>query len=331
MFGSFRFVLAAMVVIQHFGMVLGPIGALAVQAFFCLSGFLMTLLMDTTYKGRLSAFALNRFLRLYPTYWAVMAVTAALLVWGFPPSHSLIGIPEAPALVLDALYINYRLDTQLVLTGWAVTNEILFYILIGLGISKTFVRSAIWLIISAVFALVVMVFSPDDSDLRYFSPFAASLPFAMGATAYHLRLFFPRHRLGQVIKIAVASMASITVGVMLWRPTGFSAPFLLSMYAFLALTTALVVALYFVERSPLKKFDDQVGKLSYPMYLVHYTAGALALGLFGHVATFETWGVVVLLVSMLMSVAIVIIVDTPVEWLRALVRNQRRSRSAVAA
>lgn len=326
MFGTFRFILAAMVVIQHFGMVLGPIGALAVQAFFCLSGFLMTLLMSSTYKGRPGAFALNRFLRLYPTYWAVMAITAVLLIWGFPPSHSLIGIPEMPALVLDALYINHRLDTQLVLTGWAVTNEILFYILIGFGISKTFVRSAIWLIASAVFALGVMVFSPLDSELRYFSPLAASLPFSMGATAYHLHLFFPRHRRDQVIKIAVASMIAITIGVMIWRPTEFSALFLMTMYAFLAVTTALVVALYFVERSPMKKFDDQIGKLSYPLYLVHYTAGMLTLGLLGHAATFETLGIVVLLASILLSVGIVLLVDNPVEWLRARVRKRGKGR-----
>jgi peptidoglycan/LPS O-acetylase OafA/YrhL len=65
MFGTFRTILAALVVLQHFSPA-RLVGSMAVFAFFTLSGFLMTMLMDTTYRGRPEAFALNRFLRLYP-------------------------------------------------------------------------------------------------------------------------------------------------------------------------------------------------------------------------------------------------------------------------
>ena len=67
--GTYRTLLAIAVVATHFGGVNG-FGLVAVFGFYSLSRFLMTLLVTGPYQGRRKAFLLNRFLRLYPLYWA---------------------------------------------------------------------------------------------------------------------------------------------------------------------------------------------------------------------------------------------------------------------
>ena len=82
MFGTYRTLLAMMVVVFHLGGVYA-LGYYAVFGFYILSGYLMTFIMQNNYgyslRGRAS-YALNRFLRIYPVYW-VSAVVSLLLIY----------------------------------------------------------------------------------------------------------------------------------------------------------------------------------------------------------------------------------------------------------
>ncbi len=75
MFGIYRYCLAFCVAISHLwgGMIGGP-AAYAVWGFYCLSGYLMTLILNEKYgfspRG-LAKFAVNRALRIYPAYYVV--------------------------------------------------------------------------------------------------------------------------------------------------------------------------------------------------------------------------------------------------------------------
>lgn len=86
MFGSYRYVLATLVMVGH----LWPLGNswcghYAVFAFYLLSGFLMTKVLRSRYGdgvGGTLRFLANRALRIFPPYWAVIALTLAiLLLW----------------------------------------------------------------------------------------------------------------------------------------------------------------------------------------------------------------------------------------------------------
>jgi peptidoglycan/LPS O-acetylase OafA/YrhL len=76
--GILRFVLAAAVICGHSSRILGiPLidSSLAVRAFFLISGFYMTLILDTKYERKrhsLWLFYSNRFLRIYPMYYATL-------------------------------------------------------------------------------------------------------------------------------------------------------------------------------------------------------------------------------------------------------------------
>jgi peptidoglycan/LPS O-acetylase OafA/YrhL len=84
--GALRLALAISVVIAHsvplFGLTLVG-GRLAVQAFFIISGFYMSLILDTKYgntKQGTYLFYSNRFLRIYPLYWSVLLIAIVVSV-----------------------------------------------------------------------------------------------------------------------------------------------------------------------------------------------------------------------------------------------------------
>jgi peptidoglycan/LPS O-acetylase OafA/YrhL len=78
--GLLRIILAVTIVIAHSDTLFGFrfTGSLvAVEVFFIISGFYMTMILDIKYigKGSYTLFLSNRFLRLYPIFWVVLILT----------------------------------------------------------------------------------------------------------------------------------------------------------------------------------------------------------------------------------------------------------------
>ena len=87
--GLLRFILALSVFFVHTGSLYGLklVGSsVAVQSFFVISGFYMSLILNEKYKGPGSyyLFITNRFLRLLPAYWVVLAL-AVLVIYLLRP------------------------------------------------------------------------------------------------------------------------------------------------------------------------------------------------------------------------------------------------------
>jgi peptidoglycan/LPS O-acetylase OafA/YrhL len=76
---------------------IGPIG---VFCFFIVSGYLITLTIEAHYADSIRRFLLNRFLRIYPTFWVSMLVAAAAV------------------LAMGTTYVT----TNLYLRGWTWDN-----------------------------------------------------------------------------------------------------------------------------------------------------------------------------------------------------------------
>ena len=79
--GKIRTLLALSVVMYHCGAIFGITligGGLPVQAFFIISGFYMSMVLNEKYVGANKSYKLflsNRLLRLYPIYWVVLVLT----------------------------------------------------------------------------------------------------------------------------------------------------------------------------------------------------------------------------------------------------------------
>lgn len=85
--GIIRLLLALSVVAAHCGLILNLDfvgGRIAVQAFYIISGFYMSLILNEKYigvNGNYKLFISNRFLRLYPIYWTVLILSIIISVY----------------------------------------------------------------------------------------------------------------------------------------------------------------------------------------------------------------------------------------------------------
>jgi peptidoglycan/LPS O-acetylase OafA/YrhL len=80
--GTVRFLLALSIALSHFG---GPFtlfnSRYAVQVFYVVSGFLISMILREKYGTRLWLFYSNRAARILIPYWIVLVPTTALCVW----------------------------------------------------------------------------------------------------------------------------------------------------------------------------------------------------------------------------------------------------------
>ena len=296
MIGAWRFALAALVVVYHLVLPLRPLGTYAVFGFYLLSGYLMTRVLHERYgydaRGRL-LYAGNRLLRIFPPYWAALAFAAVLLVrFGEAAlaAHPALRAFEGPGELLANLILVYpawvpwEYTPRWVPPSWSLTVELVFYLLIGLGVSRTLPRVLVWLALSIGY--VAWTYAAGlDWRFRYFAVGAASLPFALGALLY----FLTRARAplaGREARPWLLAWAAVVLGA----AAAYGAAYLQGAHLFagacyeagLYLSLALAaVALHRLARgarcvglSP--AMDRRLGDLSYPLYLLHWPVWLLA-------------------------------------------------------
>ena len=294
MFGLLRFILALNVVAFHI-LSIPVIGPLAVYSFFILSGFLMTTIMHKTYGYSVVGFkkyALNRFLRLYPLYWALMLLTLlcfALTGIEFINSfHTKMDYPGTWSEALANIFMVYpyeypvEYDPRLAPATWALTIELFFYLIIGLGASKSKTSTVVWFLLSLGYLAYANIVK-DELGLRYGNLFSASLPFSMGALIYHYRDVVRSSLLSVIFErkwpLTIFFYANVFLtagGMMLFKEQAWKFQFVGTILN-LPLSALLIIQL--MDRniqfcSP--KMDKLLGDLSYPVYIFHWTGAAFA-------------------------------------------------------
>lgn len=112
-------------------------GGARVPFFFVLSGFVMTLFYakDFGRTDRAAGFLWRRFVRLFPTYWIIMA-TALAVAWLLPGfAHAL---PDDPWVLLQALLLLPQptgvagaTGAPVIIVAWTLHYEIVFYLVLA--------------------------------------------------------------------------------------------------------------------------------------------------------------------------------------------------------
>lgn len=275
MFGLLRTLLAINVVLLHV-FSLPTLGNYSVSFFFILSGFLMTYIMQNTYGYNFSGVKLfwkNRFLRLYPMYWVVL-VFGILLILFFPEINR---HPDMylPTEVIDYIFnilmvfpkiIPHNVSPRIVPPSWALTNELIYYFLISMGISKNKKRTFFWVFISVLYYIWTYFFY-NIPTYRYSSIFASSLPFSLGALLYWFKDF--NLKLSKITYILGLYLLFIVNAIFFKQNLSINAE--LSIYLNLIIALLIIHSLFHLKtENKIKKIDNYIGRYSYPIYLSHF-------------------------------------------------------------
>jgi len=335
MFGTYRTLLALMVVSLHLGGV-SELGGYAVFGFYILSGYLMTFIMQNNYGyGRtgLAKYALNRVLRIYPIYWLSCVISMILIIYyGQDVTsvfHPAISMPSDFSSIMRNLFLYFpgRETPRLTPPSWALTVEICYYICIGLGASRSRRLTSYWFVASIVYTAYVNI-ATLGWEYKYFSILAASLPFSTGALVFHYREELKRISGKFASGVNAPLFICALIGVNWWAGLLLDTLKGVSFYINYVLCAFMIIVLFDRKKLPFisRKVDKIMGDFSYPVYLIHFQVGLVIMMLLNQIgfdikspdlSLFYFSLPAIFLVAWVMTVS----VERPIELIRSRVKS----------
>ena len=349
MFGTYRTLLALAVMVHHL-VYIPIIGQYAVHGFFILSGYLMTYVMTHSYGYNLTgvkSFAINRFLRLYPSYWCILAISIfAILIFGETASSTYrktIYMPQNAVEWLQngsLLFVNIFPGQEMPRISpatWALTIELFFYFLIAIGISKSRTITKIWCGIGLIY--MVMTHLLDVHQVyRYNVVFAGSLPFSVGALIFHYKDTLTEWAKPYLTKYSFIYLFILFILNAFFAALfkGLEAPefFIYLCFYLNYLINALIVIFLINGEIPFinRKLDNKIGDYSYPIYLFHWQAGFIAsMLIWGEpIRGMDIKGFISLALAMALclfiSYLVIQYVDKPIQKLRKSIKEKANNQ-----
>ena len=343
--GTLRLFLALTVLDWHYRYSesrLFPYSFVAVCCFFIISGFYMSLVINEKYRTDLVRFYLNRALRLYPVNIAVLLALAVVGWFAGAPQFAPFAVPMPlldrvlaianqvlifPGVVWQNLRLTPGTDGAGLFFGqlYTVGLELMFYAVAPLIVMRRPLALAALTVAAVAVHFGLHRVGPSQPWQYEFFPGILAF-FMLGSLAYQLlRLVrgwrYPKW-LGYLALPAIAaycvwahdaSIVDFTNGVMID-----------GLYVLIALAIP-----FLFEASKSARWDRLIGDLSYPVYVVHILVGSVMLG--PGVAGSTSESLRVLVVSLLAAIALLVLVDYPVERWRVQVTWRLRAGGAFRA
>jgi peptidoglycan/LPS O-acetylase OafA/YrhL len=329
-------------------------GDMAVTGFYIVSGFLITLILREKYTHETAVFYLNRFLRIYVPYLGALVFSIVVfasidysssfdpfrnferasaagndlwIVWSAISNLTLVGMDliryiqltpdlggiEFPNFLHDGTAGGENL--LFVPQAWTLAIELQFYLLAPFLMRRL---NAFWLLVATatLFVLTTNIYE----DLRLANvPIDPSAIFAMqlqyfllGGLAYHGFRYLRAWSIPHAVKRAVAIPVWILAIVMIIRGYPLVAGEELRTFQFfyVAFAATLPFAFYLSKDW---HWDHRVGDYSYPIYLFHF---AVAAAVFSVAPDTESYGEVVLVLTLVVCTVFLFTVDRPLQNLR---------------
>jgi peptidoglycan/LPS O-acetylase OafA/YrhL len=296
--GAIRLFLALVVVVSHCQfMFFDPVGinipiyfelgmnaGFAVMFFYMISGFLMSLTLNTKYPatpGGTIKFYQSRFIRIFSLYWPMVVLVFIFVM----PMHDWLSsapwqdkIPNLFLLGMDARlafadYPGSHWDAALPLLhqSWSLDAELTFYILAPFVLRS--MRLSIGLLIASALCRIAMYQINGGFSVAwtyYFLP-STILFFLLGHFAYIFKRFLENGKIGPIL-LGVCAIA-------LLKPHG--APW--DSFRFWLAVLCFAGSLPGIFRATAQiRWMNALGNLSYPVYLTHLFALSELDAFFGH-------------------------------------------------
>lgn len=276
-------------------------GVTGVDLFFIISGFVIFLTLKKT--GSWKEFVINRFTRLYPTYWACVTVTSLAILL----SHPFTGIALSPKqyIVNLTMFQYYFKVPDLDSPYWTLIIEMLFYIsILGVYLLKQLDK------ITTIGYLVLVFILADEFVLKFYFlrtafPLINHFPlFFAGILFYKIK--FEKEGVKGYAGIALCFIITL----LLFDNGGKSKNFLqLYEYCYAVAAYFLLWIMYVNNKlglivSPVTLF---LGKISYSLYLIHqFICLKILLPWFTQTLSLPLWIAVVMAVGFCIFIAALI-------------------------
>lgn len=357
--GLMRFLLAIAVVISHSDLSSAPFalipGYLAVEVFFSISGFYMSLILTEKYRDR-TMFYVNRFLRLYPVYLVVSVATWAWFVFVW--------------MYLGKLPANSWIDAYEHMSWWQVVLLMIGnWTMVGLDIPTLFHFKA-----DAGFMFFHFSLPGDAPDgakwVGEFSTIGQAWSIGVEIWFYLVAPFLIALRSRWIVLVGVASVLLKSVMIKFGLQTYFFFPAQLCFFmagillhrayvtssfgkldrriAYGVLTVVVILFVFFnripqptanyvvyaacIPAIPVlfdltrnNHFDMTLGNLSYPLYIVHVLIIGIAFNILHHANVKINDDLIMLaivIVVIFVSMILYLVIEKPVDEIR-----QRRAGS----
>ena len=360
--GTIRVLLAFAVIFSHTGSHVLVGGEAALQCFYLISGFLISyILQNTAAYGNLYNFYINRFLHIYPMYWAVALLTVMFYLLAFVLGidhklQTLLSLPLSAQMTLMttnivlfgqdvimflglrenglAFFLDYHASSPqlwtflLVPQAWSLSVELTFYLCAPFILkNRTVLYSCLALSLIARGAAMVSGFGLADPWSYRFFPFELSL-FLFGALAHQILLPRVEQLCDAVPRLeTIAVVALLATIVALPMPAG-EGYLLKKCFLLLAFALALPFLFQFQKHN---RWDRTIGELSYPVYICHWFMililkyGLKTVHLELPAAPFSSLSVIAM--SLIFSVGLNAYVAAPVDRLRKAVRDSAKQKA----
>lgn len=327
--GLLRFLLALCVVVGHVGgaeFLKVFSGSFAVEVFFAISGFYMALILDGKYKSAKN-FYFSRALRLFPVYFIVLFISFALLFFVPRIDFSTLSFASLFYVVFTnltligqdiSLFANFITNESgfldmafandytvaenpvhrylLVDTSWSLSLELYFYLLapflVRFETKKLIMLMAVSLLAKAAFFLGGNLVG---GWLFRFFPFEVFF-FLFGVLTYKIGYIFKGFNQKNIYIFLILSLLFVGyVDEAVGKRVSYALVFLFPLF---------IPTIF--EAFKNSKFDNFLGELSYPVYLVHIVIqNNFHLGIYYNV-----------LLSILFSIFVVVFIEKKIDRFR---------------
>ncbi len=339
--GLIRFLLAVCVVLVHSSSIFGfrmAGGVVAVESFFIISGFYMSLILNEKYTRRedYKLFITNRFLRIFPIYWLVLflSVTVALIfhqnIIGFY-QHTPLRFYNRAFLIFTNITIFFQdwvmfLGTHngafffttnfrelypplykflFISQAWTLGIELTFY-LFAPFLLRGNKRIILYLIAASILLRIIIYYGlrlqHDPWSYRFFP--TELVFFLIGNLCYRYYLSIKNTNTNRYFMQVLFGVVVFSIVFFDRIDFAFKQLFFYGLFA--------MSLPYIFKLTKTWKFDRELGELSYPIYISH----VFIIGIMLQIKTWENSGFWASLFTILFSVLLNELVSKRIEIFR---------------